>query len=104
MKKKNTGPAEAGHYVLMVLFALMIGVRAQEPTPAPAKPTQMKGLAPVKYCSPSGAITRPPGRMDEPGRRSAGLKPAGSKYDCAAIRTPNTSSINRKRRAAGTSL
>jgi zinc protease len=30
-----------------LLAALAIGVRAQEPTPAPAKPTQMKGLAPV---------------------------------------------------------
>jgi len=30
-----------------LLFALAIAVRGQEPTPAPAKPTQMKGLAPV---------------------------------------------------------
>jgi zinc protease len=30
-----------------LLLALDIGVRGQEPTPAPAKPTQMKGLAPV---------------------------------------------------------
>ncbi|HTL02691.1 MAG TPA: pitrilysin family protein, partial [Vicinamibacterales bacterium] len=30
-----------------LLLALTIAVRGQEPTPAPAKPTQMKGLAPV---------------------------------------------------------
>jgi zinc protease len=40
-------PPKAGRYVLAALFALVVGVQGQEPTPAPAKPTQMKGLAPV---------------------------------------------------------
>ena len=48
----SRGPAKAGHYVLLsalcsLLYLSPLGAQGQERPPAPAKPSQMKGLAPV---------------------------------------------------------
>ena len=40
--------------------------------------TSPKGPEPVECCSPSAVMMRPPGRIDEAGRRRAGRMPAGA--------------------------
>src|SRR5579872_918559 len=57
---------------------------------------------PVAYSSPSGAMMRPPGRMEAPPFRIGGRTPAGAIYDWAARLVPRISSSSDKRQTANT--
>jgi len=55
------------------------------------------GPGPVMYWRPVGATMRPPGRMlGDPGRRIAGLEPAGALY--SAVRTEVQTAIRQNKR------
>src|SRR5580658_2000351 len=67
-----------------------------------------KAPGPVAYSSPSGTITRPPGKIGAPPRRRAGRMPAGAERDCGFVAPASKNRISvervgRLRQWAGTS-
>src|ERR1039457_6066903 len=70
--------------------------RADGPTASP------KGPAPLPCCSPSRAMTRPPGRIDAVACLWAWQIPAGAVKDCAASTEWSVNRESKKRQTAGT--
>src|ERR1019366_7079810 len=70
--------------------------RADGPTARP------KGPAPVGCCSPSGAMMRPPGKIDAVACLWAWRIPAGAVKDCAASTEWSVNRESKERQTAGT--
>src|ERR1019366_6028880 len=70
--------------------------RADGPTASP------KGPAPVPCCSPTGAMTRPPGKIDAVACLWAWRIPAGAVKDCAASTEWSVNRESKERQTAGT--